>query len=130
MMQSWISIRKDILAFQAKVGRPIMFTEVGWPNQATCGQYPWDYYRSPDQPAPRAQANCFEAFFRTWNDQPNVIGILVWEWRNRPDMVTSPTKDTSYVPCDKPAMEVIKRYFKPPRPTSAPATAPATAPAK
>ena len=110
LVQAWIPLKKDILAWQAEVKRPLLFTEVGWPNQTTCGQYPWDYYRAADKPDPQAQANCFEAFFRTWHDQKNVIGFLVWEWRNYPGQKTGP-KDPSYVPHGKPAMNVIKRYY-------------------
>ncbi|MCE5325874.1 MAG: hypothetical protein LLG01_05615 [Planctomycetaceae bacterium] len=134
LMQGWIPIKKDILAWQAKVKKPIIFTEVGWPNQVTCAQYPWDYYRSPDKPAPKTQADCFEAFFRTWGDETAVSGILVWEWKNHPEQEVG-AKDTSYVPCGKPAMTVIQKYFNAlgsklaaSRPTSAPARAAAAPP--
>jgi len=116
LTQSWKTIREEVLAWQKTVGRPILFTEVGWPNQATCAQYPWDYTRSPDKPDPKAQANCFEAFFGTWIKEPSVAGFLVWEWRNYPGQVVDPGKDTGYVPCGKPAMEVIKKYYDMPEP--------------
>jgi len=112
---AWEPLREDILKWQAGIDRPILFTEVGWPNQTTCAQYPWDYYRSPDKPDPTAQANCFDAFFDIWIDEPAVAGFLVWEWRNYPQQSTGP-KDTSYVPTDKPAMDVIRRYFRMPDP--------------
>lgn len=117
--QGWRPVKKKILEWQKTINRPILFSEVGWPNQVTCAQYPWDYYRSVDKPDPQAQANCFEAFFRTWIDEPAVAGFIVWEWRSRPDQVTSADKDTSYVPCDKPAMEVIKKYLRYVRPSEA-----------
>jgi hypothetical protein len=112
LLRKWEPIKKDILDWQQKVNLPILFTEVGWPNQTTCAQYPWDYYRSIDKPAPQSQANCFEAFFRTWMGEKAVTGCLVWEWRSYPGQVTDPDKDTSYVPCDKPAEKVISKYFK------------------
>ncbi|HUS46791.1 MAG TPA: hypothetical protein VM098_01635, partial [Phycisphaerae bacterium] len=93
--------------------RPILFTEVGWPNQKTCAQYPWDYYRSPDKPDPTAQANCFEAFFQTWVGQKATAGFLVWEWRHHPDQKMD-EKDPSYVPVGKPAMKVISKYLNGP----------------
>jgi hypothetical protein len=112
LMRSWEPIKKDILEWQQKVNRPILFTEVGWPNQVTCAQYPWDYYRSSDKPDPQAQANCFEAFFRTWMQEKVVTGCLIWEWRSYPGQVIEADKDTSYVPCGKPAAKVISKYFK------------------
>jgi len=111
LMEAWKKIKKEVLDWQAGINRPILFTEVGWPNQATCGQYPWDYYCSSDDPDPQAQANCFEAFFQTWLDEEAVAGFIVWEWRNHPSQLIGP-KDTSYVPCGKPALEVIRRYYQ------------------
>ena len=127
LLASWRPIRQEILAWQKRIGRPILFTEVGWPNQTTCAEYPWDYTRSPDKPDPTAQANCFDAFFQTWIDEPAAAGFLVWEWRNHPRDPIGP-EDTGYSPCGKPAMEVIKRHYQTPGgdgPTSRPATAPA-----
>jgi hypothetical protein len=121
LMKNWKPIRQDVLEWQKTVGRPIMFTEVGWPNQVTCAQYPWDYTRSPDQPDPNSQSNCFEAFFRTWIVEPSVAGYLVWEWRNYPGQVVDPMKDTGYVPCGKPAMAVIEKYYRMPDPSTRPA---------
>jgi Glycoside Hydrolase Family 113 len=111
LLAGWRPIRKEILEWRAGIDRPILFTEVGWPNQETCAQYPWDYYRATDKPDPRAQANCFEAFFQTWVGEKGVEGFLVWEWRNYPSQNVDPQTDTSYIPCGKPAMDVIRRYF-------------------
>jgi len=115
LMKSWKPIRQKILNWQAKIKRPILFTEVGWPNQVTCAQFPWDYYRAENQPDPQAQKNCFEAFFRTWANEKVVAGYLIWEWRNTDTMKLGP-KDTSYVPIGKPCMKVISKYYRAPGP--------------
>jgi len=128
LLEAWKPIKKDILEWQVKINRPIMFTEVGWPNQKTAAQYPWDYYRDPDSPDPQAQANCFEAFFRTWISEKAVAGFLVWEWQNDPGQKTGP-EDPSYVPVGKPAMKIIRKYYQMPSPSqgaSRPATTTAT----
>ncbi len=118
LMDSWAKLRREILAWQKDIRRPILFTEVGWPNLKTCAQYPWNYCLDED-PDPQAQANCFEAFFRTWSNTPQVAGYLVWEWRSWPGQPTGP-EDRSYVPNGKPAMEVIRKYLNAPA-TTAPA---------
>jgi len=109
----WAGIRSNILKWQAKVKRPIIFTEVGWPNQVSAAWEPWNYYRSMDKPDAELQARCFQAFFETWENDPEVAGFLVWEWRQGPDDLNGdPQKDTSYVPYGKPAMKVINDFFK------------------
>jgi len=122
LVAAWKPIKADILAWQKKIDRPIMFTEVGWPNQKTCAQYPWNYYSS-DEPDPVAQANCFEAFFRTWFGEPAVAGFLVWEWQSRPDQQIGP-EDIGYVPAGKPALDVIRKYYAMPAKLLLPTTSP------
>jgi len=132
LLASWRPIRKEVLDWQKTINRPILFTEVGWPNQVTCAQYPWDYTRNPDKPDPAAQANCFEAFFRTWIQEKAVAGFLVWEWRNHPNQKIGP-EETGYVPCGKPALDVIRKYYQSPDPrskTASPTTAPTTSPVR
>ncbi|MCL2701571.1 MAG: hypothetical protein FWE88_07740 [Phycisphaerae bacterium] len=108
----WATIRANILKWQAKIKRPIIFTEVGWPNQVSAAWAPWNYYHSTDKPDPELQARCFQAFFETWENDPEVAGFLVWEWRQGPDDVDGdPKKDTTYVPYNKPAMKVINDFF-------------------
>ena len=121
LLGAWKALKKEILPWQAKQNRPILFTEVGWPNQETCAQYPWDYYRAPDRPDETAQANCFEAFFQSWIEEKAVAGFIVWEWRSFPGQKIGP-KDPSYVPCGKKAMGVIRKYFQKPSPWEKQAT--------
>ncbi|MHC4983749.1 MAG: glycoside hydrolase family 113, partial [Planctomycetota bacterium] len=113
LKEAWQPLREKILKWRNEKypNHPILFTEVGWPNQVTCAEYPWDYYRATNRPDPQTQADCFEAFFATWMDEPAVAGYLIWEWRNHPDQRTGP-RDTSYVPCGKPAQTVIEKHFR------------------
>ncbi len=132
LTESWKPIKKKILAWQRRVGKPILFTEVGWPSQKGCAKEPWNYYGSKT-PDPVTQDNCFKAFFETWKGEKSIAGVLIWEWRNHREQVGG-MKDTSYVPTGKPAMKTIRKYFGSPgalprtmpATTSAPATAPAT----
>lgn len=129
LVESWKPIKKEILAWRQKIGMSILFTEVGWPNQEGCAKEPWNYYGNPDKPDPAAQANSFEAFFKTWQNEKTVAGVLIWEWRNHPNQ-TGGINDTSYIPTGKPAMQIIRRYFNSPgalpRTNAATTSAPAT----
>ncbi len=135
---SFKPIKQKILAWQKEIGRPILFTEVGWPSQQGCAKEPWNYYGSK-VPDVETQAKCFQAFFETWRQEKAVAGVLIWEWRNHPNQEGGP-KDTSYIPRGKkPTMKAIQDYFRSPgawdhrlpttRPTTLPTTRPATLPA-
>lgn len=121
LQAAWRKYQKDILAFQAKINKPLLFTELGWPNQPTAAKDPWNYYAST-RTDPQLQKTLFEAFFAVWSDQPALAGFFIWEWRNGPQSL-DPATDNSYVPMNKPALEVIRRYL------AGPATGPATHPA-
>lgn len=116
LVEAWKPIKQQILAWQAKVNRPVLFTELGWPNQKTAAEFAWDYYRSPKDPDPALQRACFEAFFRTWADEKALAGYVIWEWRTSLGQKTDANSDTSYCPKDKPAMEIIGQYFRSPMP--------------
>lgn len=116
MLAAWGKIKPKILRWQKTVQRPILFTEVGWPNQVTAAEFPWNYYASPDKPDPEQQADCFTSFFRTWSREKVVSGFLIWEWRNYPHMPLHSITDTSYRPMGKPAMRVVQKYFSQPSP--------------
>lgn len=110
LKETWKPIKKEILDWQATVGRPIFFTEVGWPNLESAAKEPWNYVKDAKSD-PELQARCFDAFFQTWEGEKAVAGLFVWEWRNYPGLVGGPT-ETSYYPGGKPAMEIINRWFK------------------
>ena len=114
LLEGWTAPKQTILDWQKSVGRPILFSEVGWPNQATASEYAWNYYKAPNRTDPQLQKRCFESFFQTWAHEPAVAGYTIWEWRNDPNQDTHPTRDSSYCPRGKPAMDVIRTYLQKP----------------
>ncbi len=125
LLKKWAPIKAEILDFQRKVNRPILFTEVGWPNLDTAAKEPWNYVRDA-KGNPALQALCFESFFETWKDEPGVAGLFIWEWRNYAGQ-TGGDSDTSYFPGGKPAMQVIRKFFQSSGPwDKTPSSAPAS----
>ena len=109
LIDSWLPIRQEILAWQANIDRPILFTEVGWCSQEGCSVEPWNYYHKQlATPAGmEEQRNCYEAFMRVWQDEPAVGGVTWWEWTSYgggPDCY-------NYTPRGKPAEKLLKQWF-------------------
>ncbi|MCA9254365.1 MAG: hypothetical protein KDA33_01950, partial [Phycisphaerales bacterium] len=42
--RNWAKIKKEIMAFQREVDRPIIFTEVGWCSQEGAAKQGWNYF--------------------------------------------------------------------------------------
>lgn len=110
LLKSWRPIKKDILAWQKTIGKPILFTEVGWCSQPGTAIEAWNYFRhqSPSKAGLEEQAKCYEAFIRTWQDEKIVAGTLWWEWTNGP----GGPKDYGYTPKGKPAEHILRRWFR------------------
>ena len=121
IVSRWEPVRKDILAWQRRISKPILLTEVGWCSQEGAAKAPWNYYQN--QVATPAgmeeQRRLYEAFVRAWNDTPELMGVIWWEWTGS----AGGAGDFGYTPKNKPAEEVLRRWFaaEPPSTTSAPA---------
>lgn len=106
---AWKPIRSDILAWQQTVGKPILFTEVGWASQEGCSVEAWNYYRQDKATAAglEEQKRCYEAFANTWRDVDGVGGVIWWEWTSG----QGGHQDFGYTPKAKPAERVIRDWF-------------------
>lgn len=122
--QAWKPIKKDILAWQRKIGKPILFTEVGWPSQDGCSIEPWNYYRKDEatKTGIEEQARCYKSFIAAWDGEikksDQVIGVLWWEWIWYDDNPKDKTQEyvkaeclKGYTPKGKPAEKVLRDWF-------------------
>jgi len=111
-------IKRGILRWQRKVGKPLLFTEVGWCSQEGASIEPWNYYyhQIPSQAGLTEQLNCYLAFMKTWADTPEVGGVIWWEWSDAP----GGPEDYSYTPRGKPAEKALRRWFHAARQKSEP----------
>lgn len=119
----WDRIRRDLLAWQREVQRPLVFTEVGWCSQEGAAMEPWNYLRS-SRATPAGleeQRRLYEAFIKAWNDPIGVAGVIWWEWTAAPGGLN----DYTYTPKNKPAEHLLRAWLREGSPTTQPATAPA-----
>ncbi len=110
LISSWAQHKDSILNWQRTVGKPLLFTEVGWCSQEGCSVEPWNYYRRPQSSSlgELEQRRNYEAFVRTWEACPAVAGVMCWEW------VTGEggAADCGYTPKAKPAERLLRRWFR------------------
>jgi hypothetical protein len=110
IVRRWRDIQKDLLAFQRKIGKPILFLEIGWCSLSNAADEPWDYTKTDLDADPELQKKLYEGFFRAWYKEPGLGGFMVWEWT--PD---NPAEDDKgYTPEGKPAAEVLKEWLAKP----------------
>lgn len=108
--QNWSRYKKEILAFQREVRKPIIFTEVGWCSQEGAAKEGWNYYanQKPSKAGRTEQTNLYRSFLRTWASEPTVGGIIWWEWNTSEGGNT----DYNYTPRNKPAEKILREWFQ------------------
>lgn len=109
LIDAWKPIRRGILRWQEQVGKPLLFTEVGWCSQEGASIEPWNYfYKREATPAGlEEQRRCYRAFMETWKDVPQVGGTIWWEWSED----GGGEDDYNYTPRGKPAEHELRRWF-------------------
>jgi hypothetical protein len=94
--------------WQRSHGKPVIFTELGYRSADGTNRAPWDFERPAAYDAGE-QADCYEAAFRVWSQQPWMRGIFWWSWPVPPP---GPA-DTDYSPRNKPAEPILTSWQTP-----------------
>ncbi len=101
---NWVAA---IGAVQARVGKPVLFTEIGfgsYPN--TAGRWDVTEVKTVDL---EAQRRAYEATLRVWSAVPWFKGIYWWYWDTDPS--AGGATDRGQTPLNKPAADVITAWF-------------------
>lgn len=105
MLASWQRHRDRIVTWSRRLGRPVLFTEVGYPSVDGGSVYPWDYTRRA-KPDLEEQRRAYSAFSRAWSGVEQLKGVFFWDWYGK-----GGPKHTGYTPRGKPAESLIRRWF-------------------
>ena len=101
--------------FAASVGKPLLFTELGYGSNTIAASDPADFW-DPLSPDPALQAKLYQAFFAAWNSEKAsaLKGVFLWDWNTFPDGPKAGDSDwpTGYTPQGKPAEAVITEWFE------------------
>ncbi len=109
LVENWRPIHQEVGAWIQRIDRPLVLTEVGWCSQEGAAITPWNYFRNQKAtPAGHAeQRNLYEAFLEVWDATPGLVGVIWWEWKPG----EGGPGDFGYTPKDKPAEDVLRRWF-------------------
>ena len=91
---------------QARFGKPVLFTEVGFPALATAASRPWE--ENGSRLDPDLQSACYRIWMEAFAMRPRVLGMFWWKW---PSDGSSSPFDGSHRPLGKPAMGVLSDWF-------------------
>jgi hypothetical protein len=98
---------QKVEAVQQKFGKPVIFTEVGFPSLEGANNQPWDDNRSKTISL-TTQASCTEAILRAFYTKPWFQGMYWWKLETDG---SGGRDDASHSLWNKPALEVVKRSY-------------------
>ncbi len=105
LIHAWREQRVRISRWRARIGKPLLFTELGYHSQARTSSTPWD--EAADKPVSlEEQALCYQAFMRVWRGTSYLRGVYFWTWFG-----WGGPRSREYTPRGKPAARVICQWF-------------------
>lgn len=107
----WPDWVKDIEAWQKKIDKPVIFTELGYKSTKDATDEPWQHVAVGELDL-ELQANCYKALLETFWDKPWFYGVYWWYWGTNPRM--GGELNRGFTPQNKPAQEVIKEWYAKP----------------
>jgi hypothetical protein len=103
--RSWRRHRDALLRFARGARVSLWLTEVGYPSRDGAAAHPWDYTAGGAVDL-EEQRRCFAALAAAWDGQPQLAGILVWNWWGE-----GGPGDRDYTPRGKPAERLLRAWF-------------------
>lgn len=108
LVRAWQPVVERLGLLARDTRKPIVFTEVGYRSADGAAWRQWELPR--DAPLNLdAQRAAYEAFFEAVWPQPWLAGMYPWKWYSYPDH--SGPRSNDYEIDNKPAEEVVRRYY-------------------
>ncbi len=107
--KGWEKHKKALSSLAGKYQKPILFTEFGYRSCDFTAEKPWETdFSLPDNEL--AQANSYEAFFKTVWPEPWFAGVFIWKWF--PFLDSNSRRKDTFSPQNKLAEKVLNQAFK------------------
>jgi len=111
LLRHWLPIKKHLRKLSKKFGKPVLFSEMGYPSFADAGRYPWKWQGNNKRKLDtKHQADCYEAMFRSFFGEGWFAGLFIWRFYTSHLYMNA----WEYTPEGKPAEEVIRHWFDSP----------------
>lgn len=113
MKQNWMKIRDDLAALAGKLGKKIIFMEIGCRSAEECASMPWDFSHRDLSKSDEEQANFYESVLSVMSEEPWFAGFFWWDWSTYIyDTEEDASKDRGFNIHLKKAEDIIKKWYK------------------
>src|SRR5262245_5876280 len=108
ILAAWTPIAKSLASLSKRVGKPVVFTEVGFKSHEGALKEPWRW-EAEGAVSLDLQKEAYAAMFETFWRKPWFAGVFVWKWHPTPRLKSRDDRD--FTPQGKPALAVIRAYY-------------------
>jgi len=108
LKSAWQPIVASLGSLAAKWQKPLILTEIGYRSIDGTAMHPWDWQIQGEVDL-QEQEDCYLAALESVYEQPWLGGIYWWSWS--PDPLEGGPEDDGYSPHDKPAEDVLRRWY-------------------
>lgn len=113
IQKGWRKHLDKITKLHKQYNKPILFSELGYKSTLDAAITPWEWANSTNslykKVSYQTQANCYEAFFKTFWDKEWFAGVHFWEWQA--NHRSNKKKNINFTPQNKPAENIMSRWF-------------------
>ena len=78
LRRGWQKVYDELAAFHGRVGKPIVFLELGYTASATAGMEPWAH--TPVDPDVDYQARLYRVALEEAGKRDFLLGVFLWKW--------------------------------------------------
>lgn len=113
MTQEWEKIAKNLETISKKIGKKIIFMEIGCRSALGCAQMPWDFIHKEFPYSEEEQARFYESSLKVMSNQDWFMGYFWWDWSTWIYKTKEEAKkDRGFNIYLKQTEEVIKKWWK------------------
>lgn len=106
-VQNWKPIKEQLRKLHESTGKKVLLTEYGYRNVSFSGAMPWVHDNGNAVPNNTAQANLYEAFYRSFWEESWIAGGFAWNWMHNELAL----ENTDFSVRNKPAFYILKRWY-------------------
>lgn len=114
LLKGWQPHLRALAAWQRKIKKPIVFTEIGYKTTADAAARPWEWPErmALAEPDEATQARCYEAMFRACWGLPWLKGVFIWKWYPGLAADGPARRHADFTPQHKPAEAVLAHWYR------------------
>jgi hypothetical protein len=112
LVEAWQPATRRLEALARRVGRPVVFTEIGYHPAAGVFARPWEWHADGAPLDPEVQARGYEAVHRAFLERDWFGGVFWWKWHAGAPRTRPGRESSTFSPQGLAAEEVLRRTFR------------------